>query len=108
MFGLVFCWFFCFFWFFTKSEHYLRGMIFADVTGHDKEGLNLQCPVPSYTALEAHSPASAASASRFHSSTKSSSGIIFSAYFCLFLLLKISKAFLPNVILSCCCYMQCQ
>ncbi|XP_057289224.1 ciliogenesis and planar polarity effector 1 [Pezoporus wallicus] len=42
--------------------------------GHDKEGLNLQYPGPSYTALEAHSPASAASASRFHSSTKSSSG----------------------------------
>ncbi|XP_061214864.1 ciliogenesis and planar polarity effector 1-like, partial [Neopsephotus bourkii] len=45
-----------------------------DITGHDKEGLNLQYPIPSYTALEARSPASAASASRFHSSTKSSSG----------------------------------
>lgn len=70
--------------FFTESEHYLRGMIFEDVTDDEKE----EYPVPSYTTLGVHSPASAASASNFPSGTKTSSGIIFNIYFSLFLLLK--------------------
>ncbi|XP_050768477.1 ciliogenesis and planar polarity effector 1 [Gymnogyps californianus] len=56
------------------DEHYLRGMIFEDVTGDEKEGLNLEYPVPGYTTLEVHSPASAASASTFRGGIKSSSG----------------------------------
>lgn len=68
------------YYFFTESEHYLRGMIFEDVTDHEKEGLNLEYPVPSYTTLEVPSPASAASAN-FPSGIKSSSGIIFNVYF---------------------------
>ncbi|XP_035758541.1 ciliogenesis and planar polarity effector 1 isoform X2 [Egretta garzetta] len=56
------------------DELYLRGMIFEDVTDDEKEGLNLEYPVPNYTTLEVHSPASAATASNFPSSIKSSSG----------------------------------
>ncbi|XP_075344655.1 ciliogenesis and planar polarity effector 1 [Mycteria americana] len=56
------------------DEHYLRGMIFEDVTDDEKEGLNLEYPVPSYTTLEVHSPASAVSASNFPGGIKSSSG----------------------------------
>ncbi|KAM7076508.1 ciliogenesis and planar polarity effector 1 isoform 1-T3 [Ciconia maguari] len=56
------------------DERYLRGMIFEDVTDDEKESLNLEYPVPSYTTLEVHSPASAASASNFPSGIKSSSG----------------------------------
>ncbi|XP_068279407.1 ciliogenesis and planar polarity effector 1 [Nyctibius grandis] len=57
-----------------ESEHYLRGMIFEDVTDDEKKGLNLEYPVPSYTTLEVHSSASAACASNFSSGVKSSSG----------------------------------
>ncbi|KAM9262132.1 ciliogenesis and planar polarity effector 1 [Morus bassanus] len=57
-----------------ESEHYLRGMIFEDVTDDEEKGLNLKYPVPSYTTLELHSPASTASASNFPSGVKSSSG----------------------------------
>ena len=85
----------------------MRGIIFEDVADDEKEGLNLEYPVPSYTTLEVHSPASAAPASNFPSRTKSSSGIIFNVYFSLFLLLKISKPFLPGVMLSHCCYTEC-
>ncbi|XP_074021935.1 ciliogenesis and planar polarity effector 1 [Numenius arquata] len=53
------------------GEHYLRGMIFEDVIDDEKE----EYPVPSYTTLEVHSPASAGSASNFPRGTKSSSGI---------------------------------
>ncbi|XP_064295540.1 ciliogenesis and planar polarity effector 1 isoform X2 [Phalacrocorax carbo] len=58
----------------TDDEHYLRGVIFEDVTHDEKEGLNLEYPVPSYTTLEVQSPASAASASDFPSGMKSSPG----------------------------------
>lgn len=99
--------YFFFFFFSMKLEHCLRGMISEDVTDDEKEGLNLEYPAPSYTTLELHSPASAASASNFPSGIKSSSGIIFSVYFSLFLLLKISKPFLPGVIFSHYYYTEC-
>ncbi|XP_014803078.1 PREDICTED: uncharacterized protein C5orf42 homolog isoform X2 [Calidris pugnax] len=54
-----------------ESEHYLRGMIFEDVIGDEKE----EYPVPSYTTLELHSPVSAGSTSSFPRGKKSSSGI---------------------------------
>ncbi|XP_075597436.1 ciliogenesis and planar polarity effector 1 [Balearica regulorum gibbericeps] len=57
-----------------ESEHYLRSMIFEDVTDDEKKGLNLEYPVPSYTTLEVHSPAFAVSASNFPSGIKSCSG----------------------------------
>ncbi|KAM6109759.1 ciliogenesis and planar polarity effector 1 [Phoenicopterus ruber ruber] len=56
------------------DEQYLRGMIFEDVAADEKEGLNLEYPVPSNTTLEVYSPASAASAFKFPSGTKSPSG----------------------------------
>ncbi|XP_065511536.1 ciliogenesis and planar polarity effector 1 isoform X5 [Caloenas nicobarica] len=57
-----------------ESEQYLRGVIFEDVTSDEKEDLNLEYPAPSYTTLEVHSSASAASASKFPSGKMSSSG----------------------------------
>lgn len=69
-----------------ESEQYLKGVIFEDVTSDEKEILNLEYPAPSYTTLEVHSPASAASASKFPSGKTSSSGIIFNVSFYLFLL----------------------
>lgn len=72
--------------FLTESEQYLKGVIFEDVTSDEKEILNLEYPAPSYTTLEVHSPASAASASKFPSGKTSSSGIIFNVSFYLFLL----------------------
>ncbi|XP_026721713.1 ciliogenesis and planar polarity effector 1 isoform X1 [Athene cunicularia] len=56
------------------DEHYLRGLIFEDITDDEKDRLNLEYPVPSYTALEVSSPASSASASNFRNGIKSSSG----------------------------------
>ncbi|CAN0338497.1 unnamed protein product [Bubo scandiacus] len=56
------------------DEHYLRGLIFEDVTDDEEECLNSEYPVPSYTTLEVSSPASAASASNFPNGIKSSSG----------------------------------
>ncbi|XP_050184746.1 ciliogenesis and planar polarity effector 1 isoform X1 [Myiozetetes cayanensis] len=57
-----------------ESERYMRGIIFEDVIDDQKEGLNLQYPVPSYTPVEAHTPASAALPSNFPSGMKSSPG----------------------------------
>ncbi|XP_071587086.1 ciliogenesis and planar polarity effector 1 isoform X2 [Heliangelus exortis] len=57
-----------------ESEHCLRDMIFEDVRGDEKKGLNLEYPVTGYTPLEVHSPASVASAFNFPSGRKSSSG----------------------------------
>uniref|UniRef100_A0A663N8M6 Ciliogenesis and planar polarity effector 1 n=1 Tax=Athene cunicularia TaxID=194338 RepID=A0A663N8M6_ATHCN len=62
------------------DEHYLRGLIFEDITDDEKDRLNLEYPVPSYTALEVSSPASSASASNFRNGIKSSSGIILNAF----------------------------
>ncbi|XP_051628250.1 ciliogenesis and planar polarity effector 1 isoform X4 [Manacus candei] len=56
-----------------ESERNLRGMIFEDVIDDQKEGLNLEHPVPSYTPVELHTPAAAALASNFPSGMKSPS-----------------------------------
>ncbi|XP_051498619.1 ciliogenesis and planar polarity effector 1 [Apus apus] len=52
------------------DEHDLRDMIFEDVTDDEKEGLNLEYPIPGFTTLEVHSPASSASASNLASGVK--------------------------------------
>ncbi|XP_077646648.1 ciliogenesis and planar polarity effector 1 [Lonchura striata] len=58
----------------AESEHHLSGMIFEDVTDDQKESFNLKYPVPSSTTVDAHSPASAALASKSPSGLKSPSG----------------------------------
>lgn len=79
-------------------------MIFEDVTDGDKEGSRLEYPVPSCTASEVHSPASAAANSQISSNSPSGmkSGIILNVCFILLLLLKRNKPFLPIVIVSHC------
>ncbi|XP_016160307.1 PREDICTED: uncharacterized protein C5orf42 homolog [Ficedula albicollis] len=56
------------------SEHHLTGMIFEDVIDDQKEISNLEYPMRSSTAVDAHSPASAALASNSPSGLKSRSG----------------------------------
>lgn len=83
------------YYFFIGSEHYLGSIIFED---DEKKLLNLEGPLPNYTALGLRSSASAPSASNLPSGIKSS-GIIFNVYFSFFFLLKISYTFLVNTVL---------
>ncbi|CAN8219831.1 unnamed protein product [Coccothraustes coccothraustes] len=57
----------------AESEDHLMGMIFQDVIDDQKESLNLKYPMPSSTAVDAHSSASSALASKFPSGLKSPS-----------------------------------
>ncbi|XP_030824332.1 ciliogenesis and planar polarity effector 1 isoform X2 [Camarhynchus parvulus] len=58
----------------AASEDHLMGMIFEDVIDDQKGSLNLKYPMPSSTAVDAHSSASSALASKFPSGLKSPSG----------------------------------
>ncbi|XP_053858447.1 ciliogenesis and planar polarity effector 1 [Vidua macroura] len=58
----------------AESEHHLTGMNFEDVIDDQKESFNLKYPMPSSTTADAHSPASAALASKSPSGLKSPSG----------------------------------
>lgn len=82
-------------------------MIFEDVIDDQKESFNLKYPMPSSTTVDAHSPASAALASKSPSGLKSPSGITFIVYFSPLHLLKIRKPFLHAVILPHGCYTEC-
>ncbi|XP_068033155.1 ciliogenesis and planar polarity effector 1 [Anomalospiza imberbis] len=55
------------------SEHHLTSMIFEDVIDDQKESFNLKYPLPSSTTVDAHSPASAALASKSPSGLESPS-----------------------------------